>query len=65
MLAILISIKFFSTRKKFNALIDNLSKLINEYDKKIGSLNRKQLLSIMHLPEDFEILKNYNQNINS
>ena len=65
MLAVLISIKFFSTRKKFNALIDNLSKLINEYDKKIGSLNRKQLLSIMHLPEDFEILKNYNQNINS
>ena len=65
LLAILISIKFFSTRKKFNALIDNLSKLINEYDKKIGSLNRKQLLSIMHLPEDFEILKNYNQNINS
>ena len=63
--AILISIKFFSTRKKFNTLIDNLSKLINEYDKKIGSLNRKQLLSIMHLPEDFEILKNYNQNINS
>ena len=65
MFAILISIKFFSTRKKFNTLIDNLSKLINEYDKKIGSLNRKQLLSIMHLPEDFEILKNYNQNINS
>lgn len=57
MFAILISIKFFSTRKKFNTLIDNLSKLINEYDKKIGSLNRKQLLSIMHLPEDFEILK--------
>ena len=38
-------------------LINNLSTLINEYEKQIKSLNRKQLLSIMHLPEDFEKLK--------
>lgn len=55
--AILISIKFFSNRKKFNTLIDNLMKLINEYDKEIGSLNKKQLLSIMHLPDNIEKLK--------
>lgn len=55
--AVLISIKFFSKREKFNNLIDNLSKLINDYDKEIGSLSRNQLLSIMHLPENFEKLK--------
>ena len=55
--AILISIKFFSSKEKFNSLIDNLSNLITKYDKEIGSLNRSQLLSIMHLPEDFEKLK--------
>lgn len=55
--AILISIKFFSSKEKFNILINNLSMLINEYNKEIGSLNRKQLLSIMHLPENFEKLK--------
>ena len=55
--AILISIKFFSSKDKFDNLIDNLSKLITDYDKEIGSLNRNQLLSIMHLPEDFEKLK--------
>ena len=55
--AILISIKFFSSEDKFNTLIDNLSDLITKYDEKIGSLNRNQLLSIMHLPENFEKLK--------
>lgn len=55
--AILISIKFFSSKDKFNILIDDLSDLITKYDEEIGSLNRKQLLSIMHLPENFEKLK--------
>ena len=55
--AILISIKFFSSKHKFNNLIDNLSNLITKYDKEIGSLNRNQLLSVMHLPENFEKLK--------
>ena len=55
--AILISIKFFSSKTKFNTLINNLSDLITKYDKEIGSLNRNQLLSIMHLPENFEKLK--------
>lgn len=58
LLAILISIKFFSSKEKFNSLIDNLSNLIIKYDEEIGSLNRSQLLSIMHLPNDFEKLKN-------
>ena len=57
LLAILISIKFFSSKEKFNSLINNLYNLITEYDEKIGSLNRNQLLSIMHLPNDFEKLK--------
>ncbi len=57
LLAILISIKFFSSKEKFNSLINNLSNLITKYDEKIGSLNRNQLLSIMHLPNDFEKLK--------
>lgn len=55
--AILISIKFFSSKDKFNNLIDNLSNLITKYDEEISSLNRKQLLSIMHLPDNFEKLK--------
>ena len=55
--AILISIKFFSSKEKFNQLIDNLSNLITKYDKQIGSLNKNQLLSIMHLPKNFEKLK--------
>ena len=38
-------------------LINNLSELITKYDKKIGSLNRNQLLAIMHLPNNFEKLK--------
>ena len=57
LLAILISIKFFSSKEKFDSLIGNLSNLITKYDKEIGSLNRNQLLSIMHLPENFEKLK--------
>ena len=32
LLAILISIKFFSSKEKFNSLIDNLSNLIIKYD---------------------------------
>lgn len=55
--AILISIKFFSGKEKFNQLIYNLSKLITKYDNEIGSLNKNQLLSIMHLPKNFEKLK--------
>ncbi len=55
--AILISIKFFLSKNKFNTLIDNLSNLITKYNKEIGSLNRTQLLSIMHLPKNFEKLK--------
>lgn len=55
--AILTSIKFFSSKDKFNTLIDNLSDLITKYDEEISSLNRSQLLSIMHLPENFEKLK--------
>lgn len=55
--AILISIKFFLNQNRFNALIDNISDLITKYDEEIGSLNRKQLLSIMHLPNNFEKLK--------
>jgi abortive infection bacteriophage resistance protein len=55
--AILISIKFFSSKERFNILINNLSNLINEYDEQFNSLNKNQLLSIMHLPEDFEKLK--------
>ena len=58
LLAILISIKFFSSKEKFNSLIDNLSNLIIKYDEEIGSLNRSQLLSIMYLPNYFEKLKN-------
>ena len=57
MFAILISIKIFSSKNKFNILIDNLSDLITKYDEEIGSLNRNQLLSIIHLPENFEKLK--------
>ncbi len=57
LLAILIAIKFFSSKDKFDNLINNLSKLVTDYDKEIGSLNRNQLLSIMHLPENFEKLK--------
>lgn len=55
--AILISIKFFASKDKFNNLIDKLSNLITKYDVEIDSLNRNQLLSIMHLPENFEKLK--------
>lgn len=55
--AILISIKFFSSKDKFTNLIDNLSDLITKYDREIGSLNKNQLLSMMHLPENFEKLK--------
>lgn len=58
LLAILISIKIFSNKNKFDILINNLSLLINEYEKKIGSLSKNQLLYIMHLPKDFEKLKN-------
>lgn len=54
--AILISIKLLLDKDKFKILINNLSQLITEYDNQIGSLNRKQLLSIMHLPKDFEKL---------
>lgn len=54
--AILISIKLLLDKDKFKVLINNLSQLITEYDNQIGSLNRKQLLSIMHLPKDFEKL---------
>lgn len=57
LLAILISIKFFSSKDKFNNLIDNLLKLITVCNKKIVSLNRDELLFIMHLPKNFEILK--------
>ena len=53
----LISIKFFSSKEKFNNLIDNLSNLITKYDKEINSLNKNQLLSTMHLPNNFEKLK--------
>lgn len=55
--AILISIKFFSSKDKFNTLINNLSDLITKYSEEISSLNRNQLLSIMHLPENFEKIK--------
>lgn len=55
--AILISIKFFSSKDKFDILINNLSELITRYDEEIRSLNRNQLLSIMHLPNNFEKLK--------
>lgn len=54
--AILISIKLLLVENKFKILINNLSQLITKYDNQIGSLNRKQLLSIMHLPKDFERL---------
>ena len=55
--AILISIKIFSSKDKFNNLIDNLSDLITKYANEINSLNKNQLLLIMHLPENFEKLK--------
>ena len=55
--AILIIIKIFSSKDRFSILINNLSTLVNEYDKQIGSLDRKQILSIMHLPDNFEKLK--------
>jgi len=55
--AILIIIKFFSSKESFNILINNLSMLIKEYDKQISSLSRNQLLSIMHLPNNFEKIK--------
>ena len=55
--AILIVIKCFLNKDKFTILINNLVMLIEEYDKEIGSLNKKQLLSIMHLPEKIEKLK--------
>lgn len=45
---------------KVNDILDNnydLSNLITKYDEEIGSLNRNQLLSIMHLPENFGKLK--------
>lgn len=54
---ILISIKLLLDKEKFDILINNLSLLITQYDKQIGSLNRKQLLAIMHLPNNFEKLK--------
>jgi len=57
LLAILISIKFFVSKEKFNILIKNMSTLITKYDKKIFSLNRKELLLVMHLPNNFEKLK--------
>ena len=55
--AILISIKCFSSKEKFDNMINNLKKLIKEYNEEIGSLDEKELLSIMHLPNDFETLK--------
>lgn len=55
--AILITIKIFLSKDRFNILINNLSMLVNEYDKQIGSLDRNQILSIMHLPDNFEKLK--------
>lgn len=55
--AILISIKLLLDKDNFETLINNLSYLITEYNKKIGSLDKKQLLSIMHLPVNFERLK--------
>lgn len=55
--AIIISIKLLLDKEKFDILINNLSDLITEFDEQIGSLNRKQLLEIMHLPSNFEKLK--------
>lgn len=57
LLAVLISIKIFIGKDTFNKLIDNIYTLVGDYDKKISSLTRKQLLELMHLPSDFEKLK--------
>ena len=57
LLAIIIAIKCFTSKEKFNIMINNLTILINEYNRCIKSLSKKQLLSVMHLPKNFAILK--------
>lgn len=54
--AILISIKLFISKNDFSIFIRKISNLIDAYDKEIGSLTRKQLLDIMHLPDNFDLL---------
>lgn len=55
-LAKLISIKYFLTREKFNELIDKITKLINDFVK-VSNIKMEELLSEMHLPNNYEELK--------
>lgn len=55
-LAKLISIKYFLTREKFNELIDKITKLINGFVK-VSNIKIEELLSEMHLPNNYEELK--------
>lgn len=55
--AVLIIFKIFLKQKQFNLVIDNLTKLIDDYCLENKSISREHLLSIMHLPNNFEDLK--------
>lgn len=56
-LSILISIKLLSEKNNFDILIDDIYKLIDESVKDLA-ITKSQLLYLMHLPENYFILKN-------
>lgn len=56
-LAILISIRLLSDKQSFSVLISSINKLINKTAKELN-ISKKDLLSLMHLPKNYVILKN-------
>jgi len=56
-LSILISVKLLSDKNDFDVLMDNINKLIDESVKDLG-ITKSELLYLMHLPENYFILKN-------
>lgn len=56
-LAILICIKLLIDKEKFSTLVNNINKLINKTYKELN-MTKKELLYLMHLPENYMILKN-------
>ena len=55
--AILICIKYFADRESYSNFIDNISRLIEEYSKRIRSITKQEFMKYMFLPKDFEKLK--------
>lgn len=54
--AVLICIKYFADKESYSKFINNISKLIDEYSKKIKSITKQEFMKYMFLPEDFEKL---------